>query len=226
MPYTRARGRIAVAVLTTGLLVAMAGCAPETPSAGPTSRPAASSASPRPSTPAATSPAPAAPTATAPAATSSPPVPTGFAVPDSCDRLISASMRSTVEAQVGPLNDPGVTMLSTQNATALELLGSGIPTLRCTWGRPGEVGVSTTVSALDSAQVDAVTGALAEAGFGCEPVAGGALCRIEQRGVTLDDQPYLLGEDHFLRDGGWIATAWLNAHPEGYTDDIIASLWG
>lgn len=35
-----------------------------------------------------------------------------------------------------------------------------------------------------------------------------------------------VGESHFLREGVWLATWWLNIAPDGYTHDIVAALWG
>src|SRR5688572_15033779 len=55
----------------------------------------------------------------------------GFALPDRCEDLYSAEMLASLQAQAPPLNDPGVTMNATQNVEALELLASGIPTMRC-----------------------------------------------------------------------------------------------
>ena len=125
-----------------------------------------------------------------------------------------------------PLNDPGVTMNSTQNVVALELLTSGIPPLRCSWGAPSESGLATNVSVVDAARTATLLGALRAAGFGCETTWDGTLCQIEQKTVDLDDNEVALGEWHFFRGDGWVSTAWINFAPEGYTEDIVDTLWG
>jgi len=149
-----------------------------------------------------------------------------FAVPGQCEDIYSADMLASLNAAAPPLNDPGVTMNSTQNVEALELLNSGIPTLRCSWGGPSEFGLATNVSVADPASTAALLEALRSAGFGCESIWEGTLCRIEQRTINLDDQEVAFGEVHFVRGDGWVSTAWINFAPEGYTEDIVATLWG
>ena len=34
------------------------------------------------------------------------------------------------------------------------------------------------------------------------------------------------GESHFIRDGIWIATKWVNASPDGYTHDMVTTIFG
>jgi hypothetical protein len=55
---------------------------------------------------------------------------------------------------------------------------------------------------------------------------GAPRCQIEQRTVDLDDNEVTLGESHFVRGDGWVTTAWINFAPEGYTEDIVSTLWG
>ena len=135
-------------------------------------------------------------------------------------------MLATLNAQSPPLNDPGVTMLSSQNAELLEIQTSGIPTLRCSWGRPSESGLATNVSIVDPGQSAAILAALQGSGFGCAEQDGGTICRIEQKRIDLDDNEVTLGETHFVRGNGWISTAWIDFAPEGYTEDIAHTLWG
>ncbi len=135
-------------------------------------------------------------------------------------------MLATLMAQAPPLNDPGVTMLSTQNAELLEIMGSGIPTIRCSWGGPSEFGLATNVSIIDAGQSAAILAAVQSSGLGCADYAGGTICRIEQKRLDFDDQEVAFGETHFLRGNGWVSTSWLNFAPEGYTEDIADTLWG
>ncbi|WP_194408947.1 hypothetical protein [Microbacterium cremeum] len=149
----------------------------------------------------------------------------GFDVPASCEQIYSAAMLSRLQSENPPLNDPGVTMLSTENADLLEVIHSGAPTLRCSWGQPSEFGLATNVTAIEAEQAADIESALQSAGFGCEALGGGTVCRIEQRGITLDDQEYTRGETHYLGDGAIVTTAWINFSPDGYTEDIVSTLW-
>jgi hypothetical protein len=203
---TTSRVAVLAAVGAVLLAVGLSGCVPEpapspTPAESPVSAPPSSSPSATP--------------------TDSPEA----ALPADCAQAFSADMKATLEAEGLPLNDPGVTMFSTQNATLLELLDT-VPTLRCTWGAPSEVGVATNISLVDAEQSATVSEALIGAGFGCEDADGVTICRIEQRGVTLEDVEYSRGETHALRGNLWVATGWLNIAPDGYTEDILATVGG
>ncbi|WP_127819982.1 hypothetical protein, partial [Microbacterium sp. CPCC 204701] len=150
----------------------------------------------------------------------------GFEMPASCEQIYSADMLAQLQSENPPLNDPGVTMLSTENAELLEVIHSGAPTLRCSWGQPSEFGLATNVTAIDAEQAAGIESALPAAGFGCEALGDGTVCRVEQRGVTLDDEEYIRGETHYIGDGAVLTTAWINFAPDGYTEDIVATLWG
>ena len=202
-----ASGAAAALLLCLGLV----GCQPE-PVPGPS---ASASASPAPS-----------PTATpTPTPTESPQAGDEIRLPTACEQLYSATMLASLQ-QRGPLNDPGVTMTSTQNVGALEILSSGIPTIRCTWGAPSETGLATNVSLVDAAQAAAISDALLNSGFACEPIDGGTVCRFEETMITQDDDQVVLTETHVLRGNAWVSTATINFESVGYTEDIVATLWG
>lgn len=184
------------------------------------------------------------PTASAPDATASPEAPTSpsatpstpspveteattdeLALPESCDALFTGDLRAQLEADLPPLNDPGVTMYSTENAEALTILESGLPSLRCTWGLPSDTGIATTVSIVTPEQSDAIADTLGEAGFGAEATADGEYFRTSQEMLTMEDDLVELGETHFLRANVWIATRWINYGPEEYTPGIVDALW-
>ena len=150
----------------------------------------------------------------------------GFTVPETCEEIYSAAMLAQLQSANPPLNDPGVTMLSTENADLLEVIHGEGPTIRCSWGQPSEYGLATNVTAIDAEQAAAISEALPAAGFGCEALGEGTVCRIEQRGVTLDDEEYTRGETHYVGEGAVVTTAWINFSPDGYTEDIVATLWG
>lgn len=211
---SRSRSSAAVLAVTVAALLLTA-CAPE----------------PGEPTPSATSPRPAATESASPGTSTPTPSNTAaegdeIALPAACEDIYSAEMLASLNAQAPPLNDPGVTMHSTQTAELLEILNSGIPTLRCSWGMPSEFGLATNVSIVDAGRAAAILGALQVSGFGCVEQDGGTICRIEQKRIDLDDSEVTLGETHFVRGNGWVSTAWINFAPEGYTEDIVDTLWG
>ena len=212
---TRLR-RGACAVAATAVLIAgLAACAPEPVDPAPSG----TSAAPSPSSTSTASPTPTpTPTATASA--------DDIALPASCDAIYSPAMRAELEANIAPLNDPGVTMPATQNAEALQLLESGLPTLRCTWGSPSERGIATNVSIVDPAATADLAGALANTGFACSEAQGGTVCRLNETLIDYDDNIVEKGESHFFRGNGWVTTVWLDYGPEGYTEDIASMVWG
>ncbi|MCX6501685.1 MAG: hypothetical protein NT132_04640 [Microbacterium sp.] len=199
-----------VAAAAASVALALSGCAPEPD--------AASSATPRPSS-STVSPAP------TPSAT---PVDSSdeIALPSGCEQLYSAAMLSELQATGGPLNDPGITLYATKLVPGLEVLESGAPTLRCTWGYPSESGLATNVTIVNADQTATILQALAEGGYGCEDLDGGTICRIEMKSVDYDDNIITQGETQYLRGNGWVTTAWISYAPVGYTEDIVATLWG
>jgi len=203
--HRAAAGAAAVAVLCVGLV----GCQPEPI---PTSAPTPSSSASRSAT---GSPSPG---ETAQAGAE-------IVLPTACEQLYSPAMLATLQ-QRGPLNDPGTTMTSTQNVGALEVLTSGVPTLRCTWGAPSETGLATNVSIVDAAQSAAVVDALTGSGFTCEAIDEGTVCRFERTVITQDDDQVSLTETHVLRGNAWVSTATVDFEAEGYSEDIVATLWG
>ncbi len=206
--------RGAMAMLGVAVALLAAGCAPEPAAAPAGSASTATTAASRPS---------AAPTAEpTPGATAS----DDIAVPSACAALYSAEMTATLNAQLPPLNDPGVTLFSSQNSAALELLDSGIPTLRCTWGAPSTAGLATNVSIVGADAARSLQNALAAEGFGCEAVSGGTECSIQKQTIDLDDKLVTTGEVHYFRGNGWICTAYVDVIPDGYTQDIVDVLWG
>ena len=149
-----------------------------------------------------------------------------FEVPAACEDIYSAAMLRMLEADNPPLNDPGVTMLSTQNVDLIEIIDGGAPTLRCSWGRPSEYGLATNVTVVDAERAAFIGDELVNSGFDCAALGEGTICRAEQKGVTLDDEEYASGETHYIGGGGWVSTAWINFSPEDYTEDIVATIWG
>lgn len=134
-------------------------------------------------------------------------------LPASCDALYSASMRSRLDAELPPLNDGSVDLATTQVESLRGLIDSGAPTLRCTWGTAAGSALATSVTIVDPADAPRIQDMLAAAGFVCSDNSGGILCTSGN-------------EADFLRGNGWVATSWSASEPEGYTEDIAATLWG
>ncbi len=200
---------LAVVVLAAGALV-LAGC-DALPTQSPEPTASASSAAPIPSGSSTAAPSP---TADA-----------GFTVPDSCEQLYSPGMLDELNRTNPPLNDPGITIYATENVEALEILSSGIPTLRCSWGVAGEPGLVTSVSVVSADQSAALRDAFSSSGLACEALGSGTVCRIEQQTIDRNDNIVSIGETHYLQGSGWVATHWVNFAPDGYTEDIVATLW-
>lgn len=135
-------------------------------------------------------------------------------------------MLASLNAQNPPLNDPAITLTSTQNVDALEVLSAGVPTLRCTWGQAGQAGLATTVSIIDAAQSQQLLGSLAATGFACDTLNGGVTCTQQQTVINQDDKMVTITESHVFRGNGWVATTSIDFAPDGYTEDIVATLWG
>lgn len=207
-----ARARAAWLVIAAGCLtLALAGCVPEP--AGPE----ASAPAPQPSSSQQPSTDPSAP------ATSQTPNAALATLPEDCTALYSPAMLQTLNEQNPPLNDPGVTMNSTEVVAGLELLDSGAPTIRCSWGVPSSFGLATNVTIVTQAQADGVGAALRERGFSCETTGDETRCEMTER---FSDPNMSGGETHVLRANAWVSTHWLNFAPAGYTDDIVKQLFG
>lgn len=200
--------RILLSVAGLGVVaLAATGCLPEsaptstTPAASPSSSPSEASPSPTPTE-------------------------VAFAFPASCDDFYSADMRALLDADVPPLNDPGTTMLSTENVDGLDILAAAGQTIRCSWGPPSERGMATNVTIVTADQSETLASSFVQSGFSEEEFDGGRLLRISGETLTLGDEIVEHGETHYLRDDVWISTRWINVAPDGYTEDIVTTLWG
>lgn len=202
------RRTLAASVLAVALAaVALTGCAP----GGATEPSASTSATPSPEA-TTISPTPE-PTEEAPSA--------DISSPGRCEDIYSPEMLASLLATNPPLNDIGVDLYSTNVVEGIEIIDSGAPSLRCTWGGPSEFGLATSVTIVDAAQAQIISDAVLSQGFTCEPYADGKICRI------MDENDYATtGETHYFRGNGWISTNWVNFSPEGYSEDIVATLWG
>ncbi|TFB96979.1 hypothetical protein [Cryobacterium sp. HLT2-28] len=95
--------------------------------------------------------------------------------------------------------------------------------LTCVWGNPkggSDSGLTTNLVWVTAEQSAAVKARLAAAGMTCYEELGGLRCVTETSGDAGTS-----GESHFVRDGIWLATHYVNSGPDGYTHDIIANVW-
>ncbi|MFD1715767.1 hypothetical protein ACFSBZ_14945 [Amnibacterium flavum] len=181
-------------------------------------------------------PVPAASNAVTPAPTSTPsviatPEPvTAYKIPATCDGLYSAETRAGYEASGVVLGRPDLdlsqykTLGSNDDALAAFISGPGVK-LTCGWwaaqGDSFHVGLRTNVVVADAATIAAAQARLTEMGITPASTDGGTRYAIE---MSSEDGPY--GESHFFRDDLWLATAWSQFGPDGYTANLVAQIFG
>ena len=202
----RARGRFA-ALGTASVLAAvlLAGCTSSgTPAPKSSSTPTAEAAAPRP-TP-----------SDAPSAQ-----PVGAVIPATCDQMYLPLMLTQLEREYPPLNDPSMADPNFSNNDELEELLRSLKFLQCTWGLASETGIVTAVAPVTEEQSSEILGILEDADFSCNNQQEGRRCVIRE-----DADGNLIGETHFVRDGIWMSTLWVNAPVRGYTENMIEALWG
>lgn len=144
--------------------------------------------------------------------------------PTECAQIYSSDMLESLEASGLPLNDGSVDgSLGTTDADLEGVIGQNT-TLKCSWGQAGEYGLNTNVTQVDDATAATVLDRLSSLGFDCYEESQGTRC-VQSDTVSDELGTYRVGESHFVRGGVWIATHWINFAPDGYTQDVIASLW-
>ncbi|MFZ4843838.1 hypothetical protein [Mycetocola saprophilus] len=167
---------------------------------------------------------------TAPAMVSPSPtatVPT-LSLPADCQAIYSGPMFSSLRALELPLNDPS---LADETGTAipeLDTLLRANPGLHCSWGLPSELGINTNVTLIDPAAAQNIEAALVARGATCEDKDDGTLCTLIHVGPGVEgwaEGDPQAGENHFFRDNAWIATHWSTVEMNGYTPDIVHTLW-
>ncbi|MBX0301795.1 hypothetical protein K2F54_17665 [Cryobacterium sp. 1639] len=175
------------------------------------------------------------PTATRPTPTASAdPVPLAAAAtttgprPTTCDAIYSPEMLTTF-SETRTLN-PAWTVASDAvlqaGSTDEELIAliQGTDHLTCIWaseGGPSDSGLTTNVSYVTPEQSEAAYQRLLALGQSCYEELDGIRCVMQ----TEPDSDGSAGESHFLRDGIWLATHYVNAGPDGYTHDMVNTIW-
>ncbi|MFF1879670.1 hypothetical protein [Leifsonia sp. NPDC058230] len=102
---------------------------------------------------------------------------------------------------------------------------STAPGLICDWAPPAgpsELFLTTQVRHVDGTTQAAALARLATIGAACNAYLGGDLCVMN----APDGNGALVGESQYFRDGVWLASDWYNAGPEGYTNEMIKTMFG
>jgi hypothetical protein len=154
--------------------------------------------------------------------------PLGGPSPASCDAIYSPGMMAAFN-ETHALNpawtetaEPS-TRIGTVDAD-LSVLIEDAQHLSCVWADPeggSGSGLVTNVVFVTEAQTSAATDRLKAMGQTCYDELEGLRCVIEND----TDGEGVAGESHFLRDGIWLATSFVNAGPDGYTHDMVATIW-
>ncbi|MDQ1129380.1 hypothetical protein [Microbacterium sp. SORGH_AS_0888] len=184
--------------LLASLGIALSACAPD----------------PTPPVPATTAPSASAGAASSPAATPTP-SPTPVALPTDCRSVLSPE----VIAQFGslPLNDPAY-------GTDVGVQPDG--SLKCVWGYPGtDTGrLATTISRMDRGPaLDLMNTLRNDQQYTCYTPSGGTRC---EKSWIDDTYPVEAGRTLFWRQDVMIDTSYINLAPTGYTDSVIAHVFG
>ncbi|MFC4139952.1 MULTISPECIES: hypothetical protein [unclassified Microbacterium] len=135
------------------------------------------------------------------------------AIPKDCREMLSADVLAQLKDV--PLNDKAFGASGT--------LDDG--SLKCIWGDPqaDTTGLTTTIQHKSSgAALDQLNALMAE-GYTCYTPDEGTRCEKVWQNETY---PVTDGRTLFYRQGVLIDTQYSNLAPEGYTDAIIASIWG
>lgn len=170
-------------------------------------------------------------TSSAPPAATPTPEPSGPAaattLPSSCESIYSPvyldTLRSSPEIVLNPewTAAPGQATLGSTDPGLIALLKSR-ERLDCFWVSPvgaSGIGLATSISLSGSDDQAALLAQMTAAGLTCIPQGAGTRCEIDRT-----DDYAMWGETHFIGGGLWIATSYVDFAPDGYTDNIVATL--
>lgn len=148
-------------------------------------------------------------------------------IPDDCTGLYTIDWSDELDGLV--LNPPwteepdaGSPFWGSSDTGAITVL-EATTQVTCLWVGPdgaSEVGLVTNVASVTADQVDSMIEYLPDNGYNCYAELDGTRCLIEQSTETG-----VSGESHFFRDGIWLATQWANVDADGYTHDMISTIW-
>lgn len=148
------------------------------------------------------------------------------AIPAECSGIYSSDWSAQLDGYV--LNpawtaDPDLNSAIDLPDDELNAIVQAGDPLRCQWGHENggsDRSLRTVVIAVAPEQSAAVLARLQTLGFSCYEELEGTRCVSEE-----SDDNGTWGESHFVREGVWIATRWMNLAPDGYTHDIVNTLW-
>ncbi|TFD86468.1 hypothetical protein E3T61_16300 [Cryobacterium lactosi] len=150
----------------------------------------------------------------------------GTPKPESCGEIYSPAMVNAFgDLVLNPpwTTEPGADVSDGSDDPELLAVINATEHLSCRWVSPvgpSGTGVATNVVWVTEAQTAAVEARLRALGMECYEELGGLRCITE---TTTDTDNF--GQSHFLRGGIWLATVWVNAGPDGYTHDMIGTIW-
>lgn len=147
-------------------------------------------------------------------------------MPTDCDALYSPAMLPAFgELVLNPdwSRGAGERQLSGTNDQELQGAIDAHEPLHCDWasanGGSG-VGLSTDVVSVSAELGASVEARLLALEASCYEELSGLRCVTSGSG-----DGGIWGESHFLRDGLWLATKYVNFAPEDYTENVVANLW-
>ncbi|TFD86467.1 hypothetical protein E3T61_16295 [Cryobacterium lactosi] len=149
--------------------------------------------------------------------------------PTDCEAIYSPAMLATLN-ETGTLNpdwaekDAASGVLVGTEDAELSTLIEGAEHLTCVWGNPdggSGSGLTSNVVFVSAEQLETVHQRLLALGENCYEELGGIRCVAE----SAESGEGVAGESHFLRDGIWLATHYVNAGPDGYTHDMVGTIW-
>lgn len=140
--------------------------------------------------------------------------------PQSCDEIYTDDLRSRLDATGLPLNDPSVDGNVGAADEQLKAVIEDGHHLDCSWGSAGDYGLTTSITRVDAGTSQKVLDRMVELGYQCHDEQEGKRCVSSSW-----EQGTHVGESHFVRNGVWVATHWINFAPSGYTEGVIQQLW-
>jgi hypothetical protein len=144
--------------------------------------------------------------------------------PTDCRQVYSPEMIASLEATGLPLNDGSVADSLGTIDPELSALITADATFKCSWGSAGDYGLNTNITQVSEETSTTVLDRLTALGFECAQESQGTRC-VKSETISDELGTNRTGESHFVRDGVWIATHWVNFAPTGYTQDIVSTLW-
>lgn len=145
-------------------------------------------------------------------------------LPDDCIALIPSSILSAFDDV--PLNHTSYVEQGLPSGISNERMRERLEEHRelgCVWRDPDAIstGLTTTIARISGGDAAQSIMVLQGAGAACYLAHNGTRCELDTSSASVVD-----GETHFFRDDIWIATAWSDLAPSGYTAGLSSTIWG